>query len=288
MSFFTSELKKIDSGRTNKMDAICGKIGIITGGANGIGAAYVRRLFKAGMQGCTITDTDETNGEKLAEDVNKSYGNGKALFIKGDMTNKKSFECVFEEHKNHFQQLDVLINNAGILRDKTWEHMINLNVTATVRGTLLGMKYMGKNNGGCGGTIVNTASILGLRDMAGCPCYTGTKHFVVGFTRSMGNKFWFDLTGIRFLTICPGVTITPLITDAEKWVFDGFPGLGKVLSDGLGSQPPQTVDDLAEGLNTILNEGENGSIWVGEGATPIFEVIIPKIHDIKADSCRGR
>lgn len=267
------------------MDAICGKIALITGGANGIGAAYVKRLFKAGMEGCTISDVDQKNGEALAEEMNCQYGKGKAIFLKADATDKAAFECIFQENMKKFKKLDLVVNNAGILRDKKWEHMIDLNITATVRGSLLGIKYMGKNNGYCGGTIVNTASILGLQGMAGCPCYTGTKHFVIGFTRSIGTSFWYDLTGIRFLTICPGVTITPMITDAEEWVFDGFNGLGKLIVQGLADEPSQTVEDLANGLNTILNEGKNGSIWVGEGATPIYQVVIPKIHDMKKKKC---
>lgn len=267
------------------MDAICGKVALITGGANGIGAAYVKRLFQSGMGGCTITDIDEKNGEALADQMNSCYGKGRAIFIKGDVTDKESFECVFKENMKKFKQLDLLVNNAGILRDRIWEKCIDLNIKSTVHGSLLGIKYMGRNNGHCGGTVVNTASILGLQGMAGAPCYTGTKHFVIGFTRSIGTQFWFDLTGVRFMAICPGVTMTPMITDAEKWVFEGFPNLGKVLVDGLAREPSQPVEDLAEGLNTMLNEGENGTYWVGEGSTPIYQVVIPPIHDMKVSSC---
>jgi 15-hydroxyprostaglandin dehydrogenase (NAD) len=57
---------------------------------------------------------------------------------------------------------------------------------AVVRGTLLGFQYMGKDKGGKGGVVVNIASILGLAPMAGCPVYAGTKHAVIGITRSFG------------------------------------------------------------------------------------------------------
>ncbi|XP_066143800.1 15-hydroxyprostaglandin dehydrogenase [NAD(+)]-like [Euwallacea fornicatus] len=268
------------------MDAIYGKVALITGGANGIGAAYVKRLFKSGMQGCTITDIDEQNGSYLAEEMNKCYGRGKAIFVKADVSDQGCFEGVLKENMKKFKKLDLLVNNAGILRDRIWDKMLDTNVSSIVRGSLLGIKYMGRNNGGCGGTIVNTASILGLQGMPGAPCYTGTQHFVIGFTRSIGTQFWFDLTGIRFMTICPGITMTPMITDAEKWVLNEFPGLGNHLLQKLRNEPSQTAEDIAEGLNTILNEGENGSIWVGEGGTPIYQVIIPKISDMKTKSCR--
>ncbi|XP_050308852.1 15-hydroxyprostaglandin dehydrogenase [NAD(+)]-like [Anthonomus grandis grandis] len=269
------------------MDIICGKIALITGGATGIGAAYVKRLFKSGMKGCAISDIDCEKGQELAAEMNCCYGKGKALFIEADVTDKCAFDCVFQATIKKFKGLDLVVNNAGILRDKTWEKMIDINVNSTVHGSLLGIKYMGKNNGNCGGTIVNTASILGLSGMAGCPCYTGTKHFVIGFSRSIGTKFWYNLTGIRFLTICPGVTMTPMIDDAEGWVFDGFPGLGKLVTQNLGSEKEQSVEDLAEGLVTMLNEGENGSIWVCRRKDPIFEVTIPRISEMKKDKGDG-
>ncbi|XP_030755034.1 15-hydroxyprostaglandin dehydrogenase [NAD(+)]-like [Sitophilus oryzae] len=256
------------------MDIIAGKVALITGGATGIGAAYVKELFKRGMKAATISDIDD-RGAALAEEINCCYGKGRAIFINADVTNCEAFKGLFDTNMKKFDRLDLVINNAGILRDKTWQRMLDINISATVRGSLLGIQYMGRNNGGCGGTIVNTASILGLQPLTGCPVYTGTKHFVIGFTRSIGTKYFYDLTGVRFLTICPGVTITPLITDAEDWAFDGFPNLGKTLAQQLGSLEPQSVEWLAEGLNTMLNEGENGSVWVGEEAKPIYEVAIP-------------
>ncbi|KAF7264851.1 15-hydroxyprostaglandin dehydrogenase [NAD(+)]-like [Rhynchophorus ferrugineus] len=265
------------------MDIIAGKVAIITGGATGIGAAYAKELFKRGLKGATLSDIDD-RGQQLAKDLSCCYGDGKVIFIKADVTDKKAFENVFETTKKQFKQLDVVINNAGILRDKIWDSMIDINLKGTVTGSLLGIKHMGKNNGGCGGTIVNTASILGLQPLSGCPVYTGTKHFVIGFTRSMGTKYWFDLTGIRFLTICPGVTSTPMISDAEQWVFEGFPGLGKTLAHQLGSMIPQSTECLAYGLNTILNEGENGSVWVGEEAKPIYQAFIPDRRTFKKDA----
>jgi 15-hydroxyprostaglandin dehydrogenase (NAD) len=63
---------------------------------------------------------------------------------------------------------------------------VSLLQNAVVRGTLLGFQYLGKDKGGKGGVVVNIASILGLSPMAGCPVYVGTKHAVVGITRSFG------------------------------------------------------------------------------------------------------
>ena len=57
---------------------------------------------------------------------------------------------------------------------------------AVVRGTLLGLQYMGKDEGGKGGVVVNIASVVGLAPLAGSPVYVATKHAIVGLTRSFG------------------------------------------------------------------------------------------------------
>uniref|UniRef100_A0AAR5P481 Alcohol dehydrogenase n=1 Tax=Dendroctonus ponderosae TaxID=77166 RepID=A0AAR5P481_DENPD len=256
------------------------KIAIITGGASGIGAAYVKRLFKSGMKGCTIADIDE-QGEALAKEMECCYGKGRAHFVKTDLVNAEQFECVFEKTMQKYKKLDLLVNNAGKLKDKAWEEMIDLNITTTVRGNLLGIKYMGKNNGYGGGTIVNTSSIAGLQAFNEFPCYSGAKHFIIGFTRSIGTRFWFDLTGIRFMSICPGVTDTSMIDNAPNWVLDGFPDLEKRAKRQLLNEPCQNVEDVAEGLNEMLNYGDNGSIWVCQGGGPIYDVIIPPIREMK-------
>lgn len=106
-------------------------------------------------------------------------------------------------------------------------------------GSLLALKVMGKNRGGNGGIVVNIASILGLQELSGCPIYVGTKHFVLGMTRSFGQHYFYEKTGVKFLTMCPGVTHTPLIFDASMYALPNYDGLGKLLAEQLGSLPPQ-------------------------------------------------
>lgn len=147
-------------------------------------------------------------------------------------------------------ELQIAINCVSISMDFTKKNLMrtenreNILIkhavqNAVVQGSLLAIKYIGKNNGGKGGVIVNIASILGLQELAGCPIYVGTKHFVVGLDRSFGTPYYFNLTGIKFVTMCPGVTDTPLISEAGKFALQGYPGLGKVLAEELGSLPAQ-------------------------------------------------
>jgi len=69
-----------------------------------------------------------------------------------------------------------------------YECNVLLLQNAVVRGTLLGLQYMGKDEGGKGGVVVNIASTAGLVPFTGCPVYVATKHAVIGLTRSFGVR----------------------------------------------------------------------------------------------------
>ncbi|XP_019866920.1 15-hydroxyprostaglandin dehydrogenase [NAD(+)] [Aethina tumida] len=250
---------------------IKGKIALITGGATGIGLEYSRYLFKHGLKAVTILDLDEKRGNEAVAEL----GADKALFIKADVTKNDQLESAFQTTVDKWKGLDIVINNAGIMNDQRWELEIAINCNAVAQGTLLGIKHMGKNNGGKGGVIVNIASILGLQELSGCPIYVGTKHFVVGLDRSFGTPYFWNLTGIKFLTMCPGVTATPLISEAGHFALDGYPKLGETLANELGSLPAQKPHNVAEGMITLITKGANGSVWVSEGGEPIYEVSIP-------------
>jgi 15-hydroxyprostaglandin dehydrogenase (NAD) len=69
---------------------------------------------------------------------------------------------------------------------------------AVVRGTLLGLQYMGKDEGGKGGVVVNISSTAGLIPGSSCPVYAATKHAVIGLTRSFGVSTAYNNVGILY------------------------------------------------------------------------------------------
>nr|CAI5833673.1 unnamed protein product [Callosobruchus analis] len=75
--------------------------------------------------------------------------------------------------------------------------------------------------------------------------------------------------------MCPGVTDTPLISEAYKFALQHFPDLGRNLGEGLGALPAQPTTNVAAGLIKMIKDGENGSVWVSEGNQPVYEVEIP-------------
>ncbi|KAF4526585.1 hypothetical protein B566_EDAN015697 [Ephemera danica] len=180
-----------------------GKVALISGGAMGIGQAYARILLENGAK-IVLCDIDAATGEKATQDLNTEFGANRVTFFKGD---------VFKKTVATYGGLHILINNAGILDDGRWELEIAINVTAVAQGTLFALKYMDKAQGG---VVVNIASILGLQPFPGAPIYAATKHAVVGLSTSFGDPFHFDRTGVRVVTMCPGVTDTSLISEAHN------------------------------------------------------------------------
>ncbi|XP_044265345.1 15-hydroxyprostaglandin dehydrogenase [NAD(+)]-like [Tribolium madens] len=257
------------------------KIALITGGAAGIGLAYAKELLRNGVKAVTIADVDASKGEQAAKNLNAEFGGNKVIFVQTDVTKADQLEAAFKTTISTWKSLDIVINNAGIMNDANWELQIAINCNHVVRGSLLAIQYMGKNHGGKGGVVVNIASILGLQELAGCPIYVGTKHFVVGLDRSFGTPFFHNLTGIQFLTMCPGVTDTPLISEAGKVALQGMGNIAKELVEGLGSLPKQAPENVAKGMITLITKGENGSVWVAEGGEPIYEVKIPQRQTLR-------
>ncbi|KAJ9592840.1 hypothetical protein L9F63_015483 [Diploptera punctata] len=250
-----------------------GKIALVTGGAHGIGLATVNQLLKNGIKGVSICDIAADLGEQAVESINKEYGKGRAIFIKTDVTKQSDLEEAFKKTKQHFGGIDIVVNNAGIIKDSQWELMININVNGVVRGTELAVKYMDKNKGGHGGAVVNLASVAGLGLKSASPAYDGSKYFVVGYTRSMGSPPLDQSHGVRFLCMCPGLTDTP-IADGVIEHYEIHHVSRNLILDKFAMQQP---DNVAQGIIHMLKEGATASVWVSDRSRPVYEVQLPDV-----------
>ncbi|ESO88274.1 hypothetical protein LOTGIDRAFT_126231 [Lottia gigantea] len=160
-----------------------GKNVFITGAAQGLGEGISEALLERGARVC-IADINTEKGEQTVKRFQEKYGQEKAIFLKVDVTKADEFESVFKDAVSRFGQIDIMMNNAGIMDESRWELMISLNVMTLVRGTNLAIEHMDKLKGGKGGLIVNTASVAGFGPGFWFPVYGGTKHAVIGFTTS--------------------------------------------------------------------------------------------------------
>nr|CAI5869209.1 unnamed protein product [Callosobruchus analis] len=117
-------------------------------------------------------------------------------------------EALFVLAKKKFQNIDMVVNNAGHSSSGDWERTVAVNCQGIVLGTLLGFKYLGVDGGGKGGTIINISSVTGLAPCHANPVFSASKHFTIGFSRSVGTEYFFKKTNVKVLTLCPGATQT--------------------------------------------------------------------------------
>jgi 3-oxoacyl-[acyl-carrier protein] reductase len=196
------------------------KIAIITGGAQGIGKAAVKRFAEEGAT-VIIWDVNEVKASSTVNEL-KSVSD-KIEFQKVDVTSIDSVSVaaskIFEKHK----KIDVLINNAGITRDASflkmtpeqWKQVIDVNLTGVFNCTKAVAPFMVENKYG---KIVNTSSVVGLYGNFGQTNYVATKSGIIGMTkvwaRELGRK------GINVNAVAPGFIATEMVETVPEKVIE--------------------------------------------------------------------
>ncbi|KAK7873785.1 hypothetical protein R5R35_005772 [Gryllus longicercus] len=250
-----------------------GQAALVLGGASGIGLGTAAELLRAGAN-VAICDVSSVTGLAAAAKFQKEFGAKRCFFVQADAREDAKMEAAFITTKKHFNRLDIFINSAGIVNDEDWNLCVDVNMKGIIRGTLLAWKHMGKQEGGDGGTVVNIASILGLTHLSSIPVYTATKHAVVGWGRACGAPYHVERTGVRVLTMCPGVTETNLIAPGQPKCL--LPEILPVMEKELAELPSQKVAPVAGAMLHLLLNAPSGSVWVSEGGEEPYEVAVPE------------
>ncbi|XP_068912372.1 15-hydroxyprostaglandin dehydrogenase [NAD(+)]-like [Tenebrio molitor] len=253
---------------------IKGKIALISGGASGIGLRYAKELLKNGLRGVTLADVNNDYGEKAVEEIQNEFGPNKVVFVQTDVINRQSYEEAFKKTIEAFKNIDIVINNAGILNDATWEKEIAINVKGVVHGILLALEnYIPKHKTGSEGVIVNISSIAGIKEFPTIPIYAGTKFAVMGMTKSFGDEAHYNRTKVKVLAMCPGITDTPLIS--EMGGRNLGPAYQQLLVDEIGNLPSQKPESVALAMVKIIKNAKSGTVWVAENGQDPYEFILP-------------
>ena len=197
---------------TGRLD---GKVGVITGGASGIGLATVQCFLDEGAR-VVVADMNEANGEACIA-ANESAGRGdRVRFIRTDVAAEADVEAMIACAVAEFGQLDVLFNNAGVggafgalteLHIDDWNYSFNVLVGGVFLGLKHGARQMIKQ--GWGGSIINTGSVAGVLGGAGPVCYSAAKAAVNHLTRAAAIEL--APHGIRVNNVLPGTISTPLM-----------------------------------------------------------------------------
>jgi len=219
------------------------KTAIVTGASRGIGKAIAVKLADVGYN----VVINYKNSEKEARDVlNEIKGNG--ICLKCDVSKYEDVQNTFAIVRERFGKIDVLVNNAGIIRDRTiakmtleeWNDVINTNLNGVFNCTKNALEMMNNN-----GRIVNIASIIGVHGAFGQSNYAAAKSGVIGFTKSVALEV--KKRGITCNAIIPGLVLTDMTKKLiEERYFSGIK-IGK-------------PEEVAEKVMEIIDSEMNGEI----------------------------
>ena len=201
-----------------------GKTAIVTGAGRGIGRDISLRLAE---EGCNLALVSRT-GKQLEKVKNEiECINSKAIIFPGDISEKGSISKIIEETMEHFNSIDILINNAAVLfpsdfmeiTEEEWDKTMNINLKSAFLLSQKILKTMVKRKSGY---IINISSTAALEVPPGIAAYGISKLAMVGLTQAMyevGKDF-----GVKVSAIYPGMTDTEMLrgfsppVDPEKWM----------------------------------------------------------------------
>ncbi len=241
---------------------------IVTGGSSGLGAATVAMVVAAGGN-AIIADVNKAQGEALAAKLGKQ-----ARYVECDVTREDHGKAVVAAALKEFGGLQALVNCAGIaIGEKTigkegphslekFARVININLIGSFNMIRLAADAMSKlqpNAAGERGVIVNTASVAAFDGQIGQAAYSASKGGIVGMTLPIARDL--SRSGIRVITIAPGIFETPMLMSLPQEVQDA---LGKTVPFpprlGRPAEYAQLVRQIVE------NEMLNGEVIRLDGA----------------------
>jgi NAD(P)-dependent dehydrogenase (short-subunit alcohol dehydrogenase family) len=194
------------------MDILKDKVALITGGASGIGRATAILFAQEGAQ-VAIADINEASGKSVVAEI-KAAG-GRAIFVACDVTQPDDCRHAVEKTVATFGGLDILFNNAGIIRrtdvlttaEDEWDLVMDVNVKSIFLMSKYAIPHLERRDG----NIINTSSGWGLKGGGNAISYCASKGAVTNMTRAMAIDH--GPQNIRVNAVCPGDTDTPMLRD---------------------------------------------------------------------------
>ncbi len=238
------------------------KVAVITGGAmgNGLGITKVFLNYNAKI---AILDYADTIYETI-ESLKREYKDKEIIGYQVDIRDREKVKKCLEEIYNHYKQIDILINNAGVCHLETFENMteeirdfhLDINIKGTWNVTKEVLPYLKRNKES---SIVNLSSVTGAMVAdSGEVAYATTKAALIGFTKSLAIEL--VEKNIRVNAILPGYILTPMVENMSKLTNKENP---QQVIDGIAQAVPMkrlgTIEELGE-LAAFLASSESSYI----------------------------
>ena len=203
-----------------------GRVVLVTGGSKGIGRSICLAFAQKSASVVVNYGHDEEAARRVDEEVQKLGGT--AHVLKADVASKENVDRMFKEILDRFGRLDVLVNNAGMIRDtplmlmsdKDWDSVLETNLKGTFYCCRAALRPMISKRWG---RIINLVSPSALTGRAGQTNYAASKGGVISLTKSLAREI--GSLGILVNAVCPGIIQTQLIETLDEKVKKEFLGL---------------------------------------------------------------
>lgn len=236
------------------MKVLQDKVAVITGGAKGIGKATAKLFVEQGAK-VAIWDIDTEAGHQTVDELKEN--GGKAAFFNVNTTIFEATRKAAENTIEHFSDIHILINNAGITRDASvkkmtpemWQQVIDVNLTGVFNATKAVSPYM--TSAGFG-RIINASSVVAHNGNFGQSNYVATKSGVIGLTKTWAREF--GRKGVTVNAVAPGFIRTEMINTVPAEILDNL--ISKTPLGRLGE-----TDDIAQAY--LFLASDNASFITG-------------------------
>jgi 3-oxoacyl-[acyl-carrier protein] reductase len=235
---------------------LAGRVALVTGAARGIGAATAVALAQAGAR-VGLVDRDTAGVEGTADAVGRA--GGEALAISADVTDSPAIERAVDAIVAQWGRLDVLVNNAGIVRDATLGKVTDEDWTATLdvnlRGTMIGARAALRPMRAAGaGRILSATSVVARMGNYGQTAYAASKAGIIGMTRAWAREL--GPLGITANAVAPGFIDTDMSRGVPEKVLTAL--LARTAAGRLGR--PEEVAAVYVFLASDLASFINGAV----------------------------